>query len=59
MILDTNAYGLWLASELLPLIHLCSVYISIIYSILPHYWILFGLLSDIAIICLHITSWMF
>ena len=56
MILDTNAYGLWLASELLPLIHLCSVYISIIYSILPHYWILFGLLSDIAIICLHITS---
>ena len=28
------------------------------YSVLPPYWILFGLLSDIAIICLHITYWM-
>ena len=67
--LDTEAYGLWLANELLHLIYLYNVYISIIicdititYSILPPYWILFGLLNDIAIICfssLHITYWMF
>ena len=28
--------------------------ITKMYSVLPPYWILFGLLSDIAIICLHI-----
>ena len=57
--LDTNVYGLWLEHELLHLIYLYNVYTSMTYSILPPYWILLGLPSDIVIICLHIASWMF
>ena len=43
MTVNTNAYRLWLANELLPLIHLYNVYISITYFILPHYWIFLGI----------------
>ena len=59
MTLDTNAYGLWLANEFLQLIDLYNVYISITNSVLPPYWILYGLLGDITIICLHTMYWMF